>query len=106
MQEWHTIKSAKNLTGVIEIPGDKSISHRSIMFAGLSNTEVMITNFLEGEDCLSTIDCFRKLGVTITRGDGTVTVKGNGLSGLVEPTEVLNAGNSGTTLRLMMGTPS
>lgn len=103
MQEWHTIKSAKNLTGVIEIPGDKSISHRSIMFAALSNTEVTITNFLEGEDCLSTIDCFRKLGTTITRGDGTVTVKGNGLHGLVEPTEVLDAGNSGTTLRLMMG---
>ena len=58
---------------------------------------------MEGEDCLSTIDCFRKLGVTITRGGGTVTVKGNGLHGLVEPLEVLDAGNSGTTLRLMMG---
>lgn len=103
MQEWQTIKPAKKLTGIIDIPGDKSISHRSIMFAGLSNTEVTITNFLEGEDCLSTIDCFRKLGVAITRGDGTVTVKGNGLHGLVESTEVLNAGNSGTTLRLMMG---
>lgn len=103
MQQWHTIKPMKKLRGVIDIPGDKSISHRSIMFAGLSNTEVTITNFLEGEDCLSTIDCFRKLGVTIERTDGTVTVKGNGLHGLTEPTEVLDAGNSGTTLRLMMG---
>lgn len=103
MQQWHTIKPSQKLCGVVDIPGDKSISHRSIMFAGLSNTEVMITNFLEGEDCLSTIDCFRKLGVEITQGQGIVTVKGNGLHGLVEPTEVLDAGNSGTTLRLMMG---
>lgn len=103
MQQWLTIKPTKKLCGVIDIPGDKSISHRSIMFAGLSNTEVTITNFLEGEDCLSTIDCFRKLGVAIERTAGTVTVKGNGLHGLTEPTEVLDAGNSGTTLRLMMG---
>lgn len=103
MQQWLTIKPTKKLRGVIDIPGDKSISHRSIMFAGLSNTEVTITNFLEGEDCLSTIDCFRKLGVAIERTAGTVTVKGNGLHGLTEPTEVLDAGNSGTTLRLMMG---
>lgn len=103
MQQWHTIKPSKKMCGVIDIPGDKSISHRSIMFASLSDTEVTITNFLEGEDCLSTIDCFRKLGVEITRTNGTVRVKGNGLGGLVEPTEVLDAGNSGTTLRLMMG---
>ncbi len=103
MQQWHTIKPSKQLLGTIDIPGDKSISHRSIMFASLSNTEVTITNFLEGEDCLSTIDCFRKLGVEITRDHDTVKVKGNGLHGLIEPREVLDAGNSGTTLRLMMG---
>lgn len=103
MQQWLIIKPTKKLRGEIDIPGDKSISHRSIMFAGLSNTEVTITNFLEGEDCLSTIDCFRKLGVAIERTAGTVTVKGNGLHGLTEPTEVMDAGNSGTTLRLMMG---
>ncbi len=97
------IEPASRLNGTIDIPGDKSISHRSIMFASLANTPVKITNFLEGEDCLSTIDCFRKLGVAITREGDTVTVNGNGMNGLKESREVLNAGNSGTTLRLMMG---
>lgn len=91
------------LRGEIQIPGDKSISHRSIIISSLGNSPVEITNFLLGADCLSTIDCMRALGVDIQQFDDKILVTGNGLCGLREPEDILNAGNSGTTLRLLLG---
>lgn len=92
------------LRGTVTVPGDKSISHRSIMFASLAEGTSEITNFLEGADCLSTIDCFRKLGISIQLQDqGCVTVHGKGLYGLRAPASTLDTGNSGTTTRLISG---
>ena len=96
------ILPVKNLREEISIPGDKSISHRAIMLASLGDTTVEIENFLAGADCLSTIDCMKKMGVDIQVGE-KVFVKGNGLFGLREPEDILDAGNSGTTLRLLLG---
>ncbi len=91
------------LKGVINIPGDKSISHRSIMFGSLAKGETKIYNYLLGEDCKSTISCFKKLGVNIKLNEDNVTVEGVGLYGLSKPDEMLYVGNSGTTIRLMSG---
>ncbi|MFP5107903.1 3-phosphoshikimate 1-carboxyvinyltransferase [Neobacillus sp. C211] len=91
------------LNGKITIPGDKSISHRSVMFGSIAYGETKVTNFLPGEDCLSTISCFRKLGVIIEESDNQLRIIGKGFEGLTEPTEVLDVGNSGTTIRLLMG---
>ncbi len=92
------------LRGTIEIPGDKSISHRSIMLSGLGTTPVEITNFLRGQDCLSTAACMKSMGVEIEEASGNVwKVKGHGMYGLREPERILDAGNSGTTIRLLMG---
>mgnify|MGYP002624862249 CR=1 FL=1 len=93
----------ENLRGVIEIPGDKSISHRSIIFSSLADTPVEIENFLNGADCLSTVACMKSFGADIKFDGDKVLVKGNGLHGLREPENVLDAGNSGTTLRLLLG---
>jgi 3-phosphoshikimate 1-carboxyvinyltransferase len=91
------------LSGEIEVPGDKSISHRSVMFGSIATGETRITNFLPGADCLSTISCFRKLGVTIEEQNNEIIVYGKGFDGLVEPSDILDVGNSGTTIRLLMG---
>ncbi|WP_373598454.1 3-phosphoshikimate 1-carboxyvinyltransferase [Paraclostridium bifermentans] len=91
------------LKGSFELIGDKSISHRSIMFSSIAKGTTKISNFLMGQDCLSTIDCFRKMGVDISIDNKDVIVKGVGLRGLKEPTDILDVGNSGTTIRLMMG---
>ena len=91
------------LRGSFELIGDKSISHRSIMFSSISKGHNKISNFLMGEDCLSTISCFRKMGVDIQIDGKDVYVKGNGLYGLKRPNDILDVGNSGTTIRLMMG---
>ncbi|WP_028411080.1 3-phosphoshikimate 1-carboxyvinyltransferase [Bacillus sp. 123MFChir2] len=96
-------KLKNGLNGTIFIPGDKSISHRAVMFGAIAEGVTKITNFLQGEDCLSTIACFQKLGITIEQNGTDVTVYGKGLKGLVEPQEVLDVGNSGTTIRLMLG---
>ena len=96
-------KMTHGLHGEILIPGDKSISHRSIMLSSLGSTPVEITNFLKGADCLSTIACMRAMGVEIVEHEARILVKGNGLHGLKEPNNVLDAGNSGTTLRLLLG---
>ena len=102
-------RAPKPLKGEVYVPGDKSISHRSVMFAALAQGSSQITGFLEGADCLSTIDCFRKMGVLIEHSDRpvngvpTITVHGQGLHGLKEPTTTLYTGNSGTTTRLMAG---
>lgn len=94
----------KGLQGTIVIPGDKSISHRSVMFGAIAEGQTMIHGFLPGDDCLSTISCFQKLGVDIQMiDDHTVLVNGRGLQGLKEPTDLLDVGNSGTTIRLLMG---
>ena len=91
------------LKGSFELIGDKSISHRAVMFSSISKGHNKISNFLIGEDCLSTISCFRKMGVDIQIDGKDVYVKGNGLYGLQKPKEILDVGNSGTTIRLMMG---
>ena len=97
------INKASNLNGTITVPGDKSISHRSIMLGALSKGTTHISGFLTGEDCLSTVGCFRKMGIEIEIDDTNVTVNGKGLYGLSKPNETLYVGNSGTTLRLMTG---
>lgn len=95
--------SKKPLKGVIEVPADKSISHRSIMFGALAQGTTTIKNFLRGEDCFSTLHAFQALGVDI-KDDGTViTVNGKGMEGWSAPKSALDVGNSGTTIRLMMG---
>lgn len=91
------------LKGSFELIGDKSISHRAVMFSSISKGYNKISNFLMGQDCLSTISCFRKMGVDIKIDGKDVYVKGNGLYGLQKPNEILDVGNSGTTIRLMMG---
>lgn len=91
------------LRGSFELIGDKSISHRAIMFSSISKGHNKISNFLMGQDCLSTISCFRKMGVDIDIKGNEVFVKGNGLHGLKPPKDLLDVGNSGTTIRLLSG---
>lgn len=96
-------KSKSGLKGELTIPGDKSISHRSIMFGALAKGTTTVTGFLQGADCLSTISCFHKLGIEIENNKTEVLVHGKGLHGLTAPTEILDCGNSGTTTRLISG---
>ena len=98
-----TITPTRGLKGEVTIPGDKSISHRSIMLGSIALGTTEITHFLEGADCLSTIDCFRKMGVEIERKPSSILVHGKGLRGLTAPASTLNVGNSGTTTRLISG---
>ncbi|MDF2484169.1 MAG: 3-phosphoshikimate 1-carboxyvinyltransferase [Herbinix sp.] len=93
------------LKGVIKVPGDKSISHRSVMFGALAQGTTEVTNFLQGADCLSTIRCFKQLGIEIENNQASdhVIVRGKGLHGLSKPTDILDVGNSGTTMRLISG---
>ena len=97
------IRPIQKLEGSFSIPSDKSISHRSVMFGSLAKGTTHISNFLMGDDCLSTISCFRKLGVPITIEGDTVIVEGKGLHGLTAPDSILDCGNSGTTVRLISG---
>lgn len=97
------ITNKQGLNGTIRVPGDKSISHRSIMFGALAEGTTTVTNFLMGEDCLSTIGVFRALGVTIDVTPEKIVVQGKGWDGLQKPAETLDVGNSGTTIRLMLG---
>ena len=105
MTEMKTIEPARHgWQDTIDVPGDKSISHRSVMFAGLGNSPVHIRNFLHAADCLSTVGVMRALSTAIEFLNETeLIVTGKGPYGLSEPMTVLDAGNSGTTLRLMMG---
>lgn len=96
-------KKVSGLKGEITVPGDKSISHRSVMFGSIAKGTTEIHNYLQGADCLSTISCFQKMGIDIENKGDTVLVKGNGLHGLKAPAEVLDCGNSGTTTRLISG---
>ena len=91
------------LKGNFTVPGDKSISHRSVMLGSISSGDTEIYGFLMGADCLSTIDCFRKMGINIDVTDEKVTVHGKGMYGLSSPSSTLDVGNSGTTMRLITG---
>lgn len=97
------VEKANAISGLISVPGDKSISHRAIMLAAISQGKTVIEGFLNGQDCLSTIGCFRAMGINIERRGQRYEVDGKGLMGLQEPNNVLDAGNSGTTMRLLMG---
>lgn len=96
-------QKAKHLKGEVTIPGDKSISHRAVMFGSLAEGTTEVTNFLQGADCLSTIDCFRKMGIEIENTPDHILIHGKGLHGLQAPSCILDAGNSGTTTRLISG---
>ena len=104
-----TISGPRRLRGEIIAPGDKSVSHRAAMFNAIANGDATVTNFSPGEDCSSTLDILRALSVEIDRqpGDGgvgdTVRISGVGMLGLKEPSSILDAGNSGTSVRLMSG---
>lgn len=93
------------LKGSVTVPGDKSISHRSVMFGALAEGVTEVTNFLQGADCLSTIRCFNQMGIEITHDQSTdkIIVHGKGIHGLSKPDDVLDVGNSGTTMRLISG---
>ena len=93
----------RGFKGEVTIPGDKSISHRAIMFGSLAEGTTIVENFLKGADCLSTIDCFRKLGVSIEETGQQIRIQGKGLHGLTKPEGILDTGNSGTTTRLISG---
>ena len=91
------------LSGSIKVPGDKSISHRSIMLGSIAEGVTRVSGFLEGDDSLATLNAFKEMGVQIQREGSNVTIQGVGMNGLKEPTKPLNLGNSGTSIRLMSG---
>ncbi|MCT2537379.1 3-phosphoshikimate 1-carboxyvinyltransferase [Aquibacillus koreensis] len=91
------------IKGELQVPGDKSISHRSIIFGSLAQGKTVVTNFLDGEDCMRTIAAFQAMGVSIEKHGQTVVIEGNGVENLQEPIEPINLGNSGTTARLLLG---
>ena len=97
------IPKLNKLHGKLTIPGDKSISHRAVMFGALAQGTTRITHFLEGADCLSTISCFQAMGIHIQKNKDEVLVEGKGLHRLQAPLDILDVGNSGTTTRLISG---
>lgn len=100
----YIVKPRKNAHGEITVPGDKSISHRSIMLASIAEGTSTVTGFLEGEDCLATMNAFRQMGVQIDRtGQGELAIHGVGRNGLMQPEKTLDLGNSGTSMRLLTG---
>src|SRR6195256_5806548 len=99
-----TIVPARRLRGRLRVPGDKSISHRYALLAALAEGSTTLTHFAPGADCRSTLACLRGLGVEVTEdSDGTVTLLGRGFGHLRSPAAALDAGNSGTTMRLLAG---
>jgi 3-phosphoshikimate 1-carboxyvinyltransferase len=102
--ESRTVKPAASLRGEITVPGDKSISHRSIMFGSLAAGTTVVHGFLQGEDNRATLNAFRTMGVKIEESaGGELRIEGKGLHGLAEPDDVIDCGNSGTTIRLLTG---
>ncbi|MEA4816464.1 MAG: 3-phosphoshikimate 1-carboxyvinyltransferase [Lachnospiraceae bacterium] len=99
----YNVKGKQNLKASLTVPGDKSISHRSVMLGSIATGKTHVKGFLMGEDCISTISCFRQMGIKIEISGTDVTIYGNGLHGLKAPEETLNVGNSGTTIRLLSG---
>ncbi len=98
-----TIRPGGPLSGVVILPGDKSISHRYAMLASLAEGASKITNYATGADCHSTLGCVRALGIDVEENGTTVTIHGHGLEGWREPKGDLDAGNSGSTIRMMAG---
>jgi len=99
-----TVQPGGALTGNARVPGDKSISHRAIMLGALAEGETRVSGFLEGADCIATLEAFRAMGVAIERtGPGEVVIQGAGLHGLKAPAAALDMGNSGTAMRLLCG---
>ena len=103
MKNSGAVRRSSGLLGRAKIPGDKSISHRAVMFGSIAKGVTRVSNFLESGDCLSTIGCFKLMGVSIARSGNKIKITGAGLSGLKAPRGTLNAGNSGTTTRLLLG---
>ena len=97
------LAAVTGLKGKVTVPGDKSISHRCIMFGAIAKGTTVVHNFLQGADCRATIHCFRNLGIEIEDREDSVIVHGKGLHGLQAPTQLLDVGNSGTTTRLIAG---
>src|ERR1700694_3667885 len=95
------IRPARALSGAIQLPGDKSISHRYGMLAGIAEGTSKIANYSTGADCQSTLGCMRSLGAEIETKDGVVSIRGQGLDGLTEAAGMLDAGNSGSTIRML-----
>ena len=98
-----TINPVSSIRGEITVPGDKSISHRSIMLGAIANGVTTVNGFLRGEDNMATMKAFRAMGIEINDDGGTITIHGKGLHGLEEPSDLLDCGNSGTTIRLITG---
>jgi len=97
------IEKISGINGELILPGDKSISHRAVMFSAMANGKSVVNNYLNSEDVNSTIDCFRKLGCKIEQTETDLTIFGKGINGFTKPNSPLNAGNSGTTTRLISG---
>jgi 3-phosphoshikimate 1-carboxyvinyltransferase len=98
------VAPAQGVAGVVTVPGDKSISHRALMFGAIASGTTRVTGFLEGEDCLATLKAVEALGVRVRRpGPGEVIVEGVGLGGFSAPAQPLDMGNAGTAMRLFMG---
>ncbi len=98
-----TTKKAGAVRGRLSVPGDKSISHRALMLGAIAEGQSRIRGLASGEDVRSTMNCLRQLGVSIQKQNGEIIVEGRGLSGLQKPAGILDAGNSGTTMRLLTG---
>src|SRR5215469_7020047 len=101
MQE--RISPARRISGVLRLPGDKSISHRYAMLAAIASGETRIRNYSTGADCQSTLGAMSALGAAIERRDGEIIIQGRGLEGLTAPKTDLDAGNSGSTIRMLSG---
>lgn len=97
------LRPAVSLSGVVQLPGDKSISHRYALLAAVAEGTSTLEHFAASRDCRSTLDCLRTLGVDVRESSATVTILGRGLRGLEAPRQILDAGNSGTTMRLLSG---
>ena len=97
------IEKINSISGELILPGDKSISHRAVMFSAMADGKSTVKNYLNSEDVNSTIECFRKLGCTIEQTKSELTIYGKGFGGFSKPDSALDAGNSGTTTRLISG---
>ena len=98
-----TITSPSSFSGETDIPGDKSISHRAVMVSSISKGRAKVSGFLKSEDCMRTVTCFKSMGIDIDETPSGLIVEGRGLAGLKPPSDILYVGNSGTTIRLLLG---
>ncbi|MBU1894307.1 MAG: 3-phosphoshikimate 1-carboxyvinyltransferase, partial [Candidatus Omnitrophica bacterium] len=101
--DWKIKKNTKGLKGEIEVPPDKSISHRSVILGALANAKCHVSNFLFSDDCIRTLEAFRAMGIRIDQEGANITVFGKGLRGLKSPLDALCLGNSGTSMRVLSG---